>query len=145
MPFDQPSERSVCGDDSLPGQLAEAIHASSNAPVNYFNAPAEIGDRRYWDGAIGGYNNPVLAGVIEAAVNAERYGTSLSEIKALSLGTGSVVLPLAQGAPGDFHVDRPDRRGWESVVDLQLSTFSGTNVRRNGSVWPSAISRPSRS
>jgi len=81
--------------------LAQAIHASTNAPVNYFDAPAEVGDRRYWDGAIGGYNNPVLAGVIEAAANADRYGTSLPEIKALSLGTGSVVLPVEQNVPGE--------------------------------------------
>ena len=42
--------------------LAEAIHASTNAPVNYFDAPADFPDRagRYWDGAIAGCNNPVL-------------------------------------------------------------------------------------
>jgi uncharacterized protein len=37
--------------------LAEAIHASSTAPVNYFNAPARLPGRvslgnRFWDGAI---------------------------------------------------------------------------------------------
>ena len=51
--------------------LAEAIHASSTAPVNYFNAPARFGasvksGNRFWDGAVTGHNNPVLAAVTEA-------------------------------------------------------------------------------
>src|SRR5258707_340360 len=47
--------------------LAEAIHASTNAPVAYFDAPAAVSrGRRCWDGALGGYNNPVLAGITEA-------------------------------------------------------------------------------
>jgi hypothetical protein len=39
--------------------VAEAIHASTNAPVNYFDAPAKIAERseRYWDGAVAGCNN----------------------------------------------------------------------------------------
>lgn len=71
--------------------LAEAIHASTNAPVQYFNAPAHASDgHRYWDGAISGCNNPVLAAVTEAIA----LPTSVTkEIAALSLGTGSVVLP----------------------------------------------------
>ena len=39
----------------------------------------------------------------------------------------------------------PDRFRGQPKMDLQLSTFSGTNVLRNGSVWPSATSVPSRS
>jgi hypothetical protein len=39
-----------------------------------------------------------------------------------------------------------DRLARQSNVNLgfaaQLSTFSGTNVRRSGSVWPSATRRP---
>jgi hypothetical protein len=80
--------------------VAEAIHASSNAPVNYFDAPARFDDqqpqsdsRRYWDGALGGYNNPVFAAVIEALTNAGPYGTSAKEICALSIGTAGVALP----------------------------------------------------
>ena len=48
--------------------LAEAIHASTNAPVNYFDGPATFPVRtvRYWDGGISGHNNPVLAAVTEA-------------------------------------------------------------------------------
>jgi uncharacterized protein len=77
--------------------LAEAIHASTNAPVSYFDAPATFPDRkgRYWDGGVSGCNNPVLVAVTEAIVK----GQSPANIVALSLGTGSVALPLPQ--PGE--------------------------------------------
>ena len=71
--------------------LAEAINASSTAPVKYFDTPAQIGPLRYWDGAIAGYNNPVLAGVVEALANQQ----SPENIQVLSIGTGSVRLPIA--------------------------------------------------
>ena len=72
--------------------LADAIHASTNAPVNYFIEPAKFEDDRYWDGAIGGYNNPVLAAVVEALANAKTY--SAQDIQVLSIGTGTVNLPV---------------------------------------------------
>jgi hypothetical protein len=79
-----------------PTTLVQAVHGSANPPVNYFNNPTVFGERRCWDGGIGGYNNPTLAAVIEAIANAGRYDTSVEEIKVLSLGTGSVVLPYAR-------------------------------------------------
>jgi hypothetical protein len=82
-----------------PVSLVQAVHASANPPVNFFNNPTEFGDRRYWDGGIGGYNNPTLAAVIEAVANAGRYNTSIPEIKVLSLGTGNVVLPFLRVVP----------------------------------------------
>ena len=78
--------------------LAEAIHASSDAPVMYFDGPAvwSSSTHRYWDGGIAGYNNPVMAGVVEAIVCGHAPGT----IAALSIGTGSVLLAQPeQGAP----------------------------------------------
>ena len=77
--------------------LAEAIHASTNAPVNYFDEPATFRDHggRFWDGAIAACNNPVLAAVSEAIA----LGQDPSDIRALSIGTASVVLPCAK--PGD--------------------------------------------
>jgi hypothetical protein len=76
--------------------LAHAIHASSNAPVNYFDQPAKAtvnllngNDRRtsyYWDGAVAGFNNPVLAGLIEAITN---NGPPLNDYCILSIGTGT--------------------------------------------------------
>jgi hypothetical protein len=72
--------------------LAEAVHASTNAPIVYFDRPAAFGGRRYWDGAMAGYNNPVLAAVIEALANepAER----VPDFRVLSIGTGTTVRPL---------------------------------------------------
>lgn len=69
--------------------LAEAAHASSTAPINWFDKPAEFGGYRYWDGAMTGYNNPVLAGVVEALA----MGVPRAEIGVLSLGTSTVFLP----------------------------------------------------
>lgn len=77
--------------------LAGAVHASSNAPVLFFDAPADLlGDLdEYWDGAITGCNNPVVVAVTEAIV----LGHSPSDINVLALGTGNVSLPLS--APGE--------------------------------------------
>jgi hypothetical protein len=83
--------------------LGEAIHASTNAPVNYYDLPAclslqaldkdtlKLHSRSpfaFWDGAIGGFNNPVLAGAVEVITNldVERHG----EIYILSIGTGLI-------------------------------------------------------
>jgi patatin-like phospholipase len=75
--------------------LVDAVHASSNAPVTFFDEPAEVISRRFWDGAIAGHNNPVLVAVVEALAA----GHSRDDIQALSIGTGSVRLPIApQGA-----------------------------------------------
>jgi hypothetical protein len=78
-----------------PAWLAEALHASSNAPVNYFDEPAQFNNpdfknKRFWDGGTAGLNNPVLAGVMEAIANKAKP----ENIKVLSIGTGSVLLPL---------------------------------------------------
>jgi hypothetical protein len=78
--------------------LEQAIHASSEAPLNYFDAPAvleiAVGDgtekRRYWDGALTGCDNPVFAAVIEALANRQ----PRERIQALSIGTGSIQLPM---------------------------------------------------
>ncbi|HTF70514.1 MAG TPA: hypothetical protein VK638_48360 [Edaphobacter sp.] len=80
--------------DASPITLAEAIHASTNAPVNYFDAPAKFPDRegRYWDGGISGCNNPVLVAVTEAIVK----GQESTNIVALSIGTATVRLPVAR-------------------------------------------------
>lgn len=84
--------------------LAEAVHSATNAPVDFFDKPAlfplwDIGlnpaanrNRRFWDGAIGGYNNPTLAAVVEALSRAG--APPPGDIHVLSIGTGSVTLPL---------------------------------------------------
>jgi hypothetical protein len=88
--------------------LAQAVHAATNAPVNYFDAPAtfplwdgDIGSarpRRFWDGAIGGYNNPALAALVEVLARPNR--PALADITMLSIGTANVALPMATQYPG---------------------------------------------
>jgi hypothetical protein len=73
-----------------PVALIDAVHASSTAPVNFFDKPATVGNSRYWDGAVGGYNNPVLAAVCEALAG----GVVRERIRALSIGTGRTRLPM---------------------------------------------------
>lgn len=82
--------------------VVEAIHASSNAPVNYFDQPATFAyankptvNRRFWDGAVGGFNNPVAAGVLEALINNQ----NANDIEVLSIGTANTMRPL--NLPGD--------------------------------------------
>ncbi len=85
--------------------VAEAIHASTNAPVNYFDEPAQFPDHsgRYWDGAISGANNPVMSAVTEAIVKGQRP----DDIVALSIGTGSVALPWPQDEDNPAVFEQP--------------------------------------
>jgi uncharacterized protein len=73
--------------------LVDAVHASSNAPIAYFDAPAQVDGGQYWDGAMTGYNNPVLAATMEALAE----GMSRHDIGVLSIGTGNTM--LAQSGP----------------------------------------------
>ncbi len=100
--------------------IAGALHAATNAPVRYFNRPAQVefadgSAVNYWDGAVGGYNNPIMAGVIEAlAADPARRDT----MQVLSLGTGNTRLPVvAPDWPGNapWAVRRKPLRGLDSV------------------------------
>lgn len=74
--------------------LTKAIHGSSNAPVQYFDFPARIkADKTdiwyyLWDGALGGFNNPVVAGILEAF----RSSISLADIAVVSIGNGNKLM-----------------------------------------------------
>ena len=80
------------GDDSV--RLTQAINASSNAPVQYFDFPARFKSKgsdifyELWDGALGGFNNPILAGIIEAY----KLGVDLNTIRVVSLGTSNSLM-----------------------------------------------------
>ncbi|WP_300021262.1 patatin-like phospholipase family protein [uncultured Maribacter sp.] len=80
------------GDDSV--RLTQAINASSNAPVQYFDFPARFKAKgsdifyELWDGALGGFNNPILAGIIEAY----KLGVDLNTIRVVSLGTSNSLM-----------------------------------------------------
>lgn len=99
-------------------KMVDAIHASSTAPINYFDEPAEISDYpvvpdrlRFWDGAVGAYNNPVLAAVTEALAN----GNKSEDIVVLSIGTGSVFLPL-EGEGETEHPALAQKRETPSLI-----------------------------
>lgn len=74
--------------------LTKAIHGSSNAPVQYFDFPARIRadhtDTWYylWDGALGGFNNPVVAGILEAF----RLSIPLNDVAVISLGNANKLM-----------------------------------------------------
>jgi uncharacterized protein len=80
--------------------LGDAVHCASNAPVQFFDKPARAtfterssnntSEGKFWDGAVGGYNNPSLAGITEALAN----GIELGNIRLLSIGTANAFLPL---------------------------------------------------
>jgi predicted acylesterase/phospholipase RssA len=86
-----PASRAKSSAPAVDATLVEAVHASTNAPIRYFDEPAEVSGRRYWDGALGGYNNPVLAAVVEALANRP---ADADDIRVLSIGTGASARPL---------------------------------------------------
>jgi uncharacterized protein len=93
------SSRAASASGSPQPTLAEAVHASTNAPIKYFDAPAQFAPAnppspfagcRYWDGAMGGFNNPVMAAITEMLA----YGYAPTDLRVLSIGTASVFLPM---------------------------------------------------
>jgi len=101
--------------------LAEAIHASSNAPVRYFEKPAEVellltkeneepDTRRtwFWDGAISGFNNPVLAALVEAITN---LAAPDNDYRILSIGNS--ITKKAVLADYQYSSKEEIRRIWE--------------------------------
>ena len=94
-----------------PVTIAQAVHASSTAPVIYFDEPADLnGIGHFWDGGVTSYDNPVLAGLTEAIAN----GVKPEDIACLSLGTANAVLPLKGSYPAESDV---------LVCDVPESTF----------------------
>ncbi|OJH42213.1 hypothetical protein BON30_03090 [Cystobacter ferrugineus] len=103
----RPQSPSASRSPSRNPTFAQAVHASSNAPITFFDEPAAFLDRRFWDGAMGGYNNPTMAGVVEALSHAGD-GTARvepSSLRVLSLGTG-MVLSLPPDATGEVEDKR---------------------------------------
>lgn len=79
--------------DDVP--LVQAVHASSDAPVEFFDSPTSWGGRRFWDGAMAGLNNPLMAGITDLLSD----GVRAEDLVVLSLGTGTVKLPANQPPP----------------------------------------------
>ncbi len=102
--------------------LLQAVHASSTAPVKFFDDPALIpydnpkdGNARFWDGATGGYNNPVMAGVVESLAKTPKP----KNIRALSIGTGNVFLPLGAEGSDSFGLYKVPEKSY-LLSDIEL-------------------------
>ncbi len=92
--------------------LAQAVHASSNAPVMFFDAPAQFPvtidgkpttkNRLYWDGAVGGNNNPVKSGLLEAITN---HPEEEKNIRIISIGTSVTITPTLYGEDNEPSIE----------------------------------------
>ncbi len=101
-------------------RIVDAINASSNAPILYFDRTVKVafvkdgeGKKvyRYWDGAMGANNNPVLVGITELK---SRFPEE--EIEVLSIGTGNNFLPMDGAAENNRLIkERPKDNLTESV------------------------------
>jgi hypothetical protein len=94
--------------------LAEAVHGASNAPVQFFDDPAafeirivkgdtvkKLNKRLFWDGAVGGNNNPIKSGVLEALANSTDREARRKEIRVVSIGTSGTIKPVLYGDPDE--------------------------------------------
>lgn len=125
-----------------PLSVIEAVHASSTAPVNYFDEPAAFGDRRYWDGGMAGLNNPILAAVVEALA----YDTAPTDIGVLSIGTGNDFRPTKGpcASPELLHPKEPTgvadsiRKAASAAVADPPDTASFIAYRMLGGALPQA-------
>ena len=96
-----PASASSNSASTPPVTITQAVHASSTAPVIYFDEPADLGSFGHsWDGGVTSYDNPVLAGLTEAIAN----GANPENIACLSLGTANAVLPLKGTYPAESDV-----------------------------------------
>jgi uncharacterized protein len=91
-------------------RLADAINAASNAPINYFDKPVEFRydnqSHRFWDGAVGGNNNPVLIGITEALKAFDGCALNPEDMKVLSIGTGNNLIPIRGFTKSDRAQDK---------------------------------------
>ena len=98
----------------LDPRLVDAIHASTTAPAPLFDAPAEVGDGRFWDGAAAGLYNPILAALTEAIANRR----NAQDIRILSIGSGTVQLPTWKNGENPKLTRRDDdlAHGWNELT-----------------------------
>lgn len=79
-------------------RLTQAIHGSSNAPIDYFDFPARFKAKNtkvfyeLWDGALGGFNNPLVAGIIESI----KCGIAKDTISIVSIGTSNKLMSVKE-------------------------------------------------
>lgn len=97
--------------------LADAVNAASNAPVNFFDEPVRFNydgkQHQFWDGAVGGNNNPVLVGITEALAVFPECGRNSDDLIVLSIGTGNNLLPV----DGFTVTSNAERKGLVKEID----------------------------
>jgi hypothetical protein len=109
--------RSANGQGPSTSLLVDAIHASANPPVVFFDAPAVDRDGcRYWDGAVAGYNNPLMTAIVEGLAARK----VAAEIQVLSIGTGTVHLAPwnAPDTAAKLCQKHPDPHFWDDLPIL---------------------------
>jgi hypothetical protein len=111
---------------SSDASFLDAIHASTTPPVIFFDQPARWeasdGVHRYWDGAMAGYNNPTMAGVVEILANAAEEPIRSEGVRVLSLGTATVPRPAGYRSPTGLVNDV--RKAAMSILDDPPDTAS---------------------
>jgi len=110
--------------------LTQAIHGSSNAPIQYFDFPARFKASNtevfyeLWDGALGGFNNPIVVGIIEAL----KMGISKKDIYIVSIGTGNKI--MSKEEKSDFwntklETQKNRSKKWKlNKLEVQFKFFS---------------------
>jgi hypothetical protein len=83
------------GDTRLPHACRSGSRVDECANL-LFEEPAQFRGRRYWDGGLAGYANPILAAVIEAMAN---FPQRRRRHPVLSIGTGIVTQASTDAAP----------------------------------------------
>lgn len=120
-----PDGRAISRPDEL--TILQAIHASSTAPVNFFNTPASFKingiDRYFWDGAITGNNNPVLIGITEAWTN----GHNANDIQILSIGSGGTLFPSTGIYPFRYNELKAKKENPGLINDVRKMAMSIVN------------------
>lgn len=101
--------------------LLNAVHATSNAPIMFFDEPAEFEyqsqARRFWDGGVTGNSNPSLLALTE--ILSKGYA-NLEDIRILSIGTANNLQPIKgihkENAAADFIVK--DRDNTKIITEI---------------------------
>ncbi len=108
--------------DALDPTLAEAVHASSNAPVLYFDAPARVPGCQFWNGGIAGYNNP-----LNALIQPVRSGTDWVVPPGLTPRDFAELIKLPMDAVEQDRVDLIVKPGQAWIDDFVLNQPVRTN------------------
>ncbi len=107
---------------AIDATLVDAVNASTCAPIVYYDKPAEVSGRRFWDGALAGLNNPVLAAVAEALVNRT---AEVDDFRVLSLGTGATAQSsTTDGAPPPLGKPPDSTSALRGVIKVATAAFA---------------------